>query len=240
MSEPQSSTSLPITVFYTVSLRGELRLLPYLFSHIKQQRAAVSEQGGISLLVDLGESCRMDWPICRLTEGRALLVAMDAMGYDAFHLSVDEPLLTDEVMQTRLRNTVLSAVLVAGESKIVTKKIADEQYLKVRIGGGDVSLEPTPEAALTLQLQRGLPLASRLLEDHTVLIEDQRQDRIPPLGRVDLRLDRGSGALQLLEVQRLPIPAGIMPEPSITSIVEFVESEVQLAARNKDRPAFNE
>ena len=225
-------SELRVTIFYTVSLRGELRLLPYLFSHIKQQRATVN---GISLLVDLGESCRIDWPICRLTEGRALLVAMDGMGYDAFYLSSDESLLTDTVMQSRLRDTVVCAVLVPGESKLFTKKIADEQYMQVRIGGGDAPLESAPEIPLTVQLQRGLPLASRVLNSSTVVIEDQRTDRIPPLGRVDLRLDQDRQEVELLEVQRFPIPAGIMPNPSISSVVEFVESEIQLAARNKDR-----
>lgn len=228
---------LRVTVFYTVSLRGELRLLPYLFSHLKQQRTTVD---GITLLVDLGESCRMDWPICRLTEGRALLVAMDGMGYDAFYLSPDEPLLTDTVIQGRLRDTVVGAVLVPGESKLFTKKIAEEQYIQVRVGGGDAPLEPAPEIPLTIQLQRGLPLASRVLDATTVLIEDQRQDRIPPLGRVDLKLDRDRQEVELLAMRRLPIPAGMMPDPSITSVVEFVESEIQLAARNKDRSSFSE
>lgn len=225
-------TDLPVTIFYTVSLRGELRLLPYLFSHIKQQRATTA---GVTLLVDLGESCRMDWPICRLTEGRALLVAMDSMGYDAYHLPPDEPMMADMTTQAKLRNTVLGAVLGVGESKIVTKKIAEEQYIQVRLAGGDIPPESLPEMPLTIQLHRGLPLASRVIDPTTVLIEDQRQDRISPLGRVDLRLNRERQEVELLDVQRLPIPTGIMPEPSISSVVEFVESEIQLAARNKNQ-----
>ena len=223
-----TSADLRVTVLYTVSLRGELRLLPYLFSHIKQQRATAT---GITLLVDLGETCRMDWPICRLTEGRALLVAMDGMGYDAFCLSPGEPLLTDTVYQSRLRNTVVGAVLAPGEIRTFTKKIAEEQYLQIRIGGGADPFPPAPDAALTVQLQRGQPLASRVLDPHTVLIEDMREDKIPALGRVDLRIN--SGQVELSDARRLPIPAGIMPDPSISSVIEFVESEVQLAARNK-------
>jgi hypothetical protein len=230
--EGQIATPVPadlrVTVLYSVSLRGELRLLPYLFSHIKQQRATVE---GITLLVDLGETCRMDWPICRLTEGRALLVAMDGMGYDAFYLSPGEPLLTDEVYQSRLRNTVVGAVLAPGETHTLTKKIAEEQYMQIRIGGGADPLPPAPEVGFTIQLERGQSLASRILEKNTILIEDKREDKIPALGRVDLQIK--SGQVELVDMRRLPIPAGIMPDPSISSVIEFVESEVQLAARNK-------
>jgi len=218
------------TVFYTVSLRAELRVLPYLQTLIAQERA---RSKGPTLLVDLGESCRADWPICRATEGRAALVAMDGMGYDAFYLSQEEPLARDNMTLGKLRDTVLTAVLLPGEAVTLRKKLGEEQYVNVRIAGGEVL--DASDADLTLLLSRGLPLASRVTESGAILIEDRREARIPELGRVDIRVtetDDGR-AVEIINQTRLAIPAGIRPDASILSVVEFVESEAAQAARRR-------
>jgi hypothetical protein len=68
----------PLNLLYTYDIRGELRLLPRLYTFIKSLRASLE---GSCYLVDLGNSCAPDvWP-CNVTEGRATLVALDAMGY---------------------------------------------------------------------------------------------------------------------------------------------------------------
>lgn len=228
---------LSLTVLYTVSVRGELRLLPYLFTLVKQQKYAAP---GITVLVDLGETCRADWPICRLTEGRALMVAMDGMGYDAFNLTPDDPLTANIATQNKLRDTVVTAVLTPGQATAITKKIGEEQYVQIRVSGGDETAPPDPDTRVavptvaTIYLSKGEALASRITDDAALVVEDRRESRIPELGRITLRLDGQTGRLVLLDQRRLPIPAGIMPDPSVSSVVEFVESETQYAAKQRE------
>jgi hypothetical protein len=236
----------PITVLYTVGLRGELRILPYLFTLIKAELAAPP---GPVVLVDLGESCRQDWPICRATEGRATLVALDGMGYDGFYLGADEPLYSDSITQAKLRETVLTAVLTPGESKDIRKKYDEGLYVGIRsVGGADpLELDGSPDAqtmpdptdpakrlpiALTVHLARGVALASRVIEPRAVVIEDRREDRIPALGRVDIRFDTFGEAV-VYDQRRIAIPAGTRPDPSLSSLVEFIESEAEWTGRKK-------
>lgn len=247
----------PITILYTVGLRGELRILPYLFTLIRAQMAAAP---GPTVLADLGESCRMDWPICAATEGRAALVALDGMGYDAFCLGPDEPLAADLATQAKLRETVLTAVLTTGQSRDLRKKIggpapdpADSEvpkrYLAVRCVGGEPDADTDPDddpalipdpadaartipLALRIHLLRGLPLATRVIGRRAVMIEDRREDRIPSLGQVVIRFD-SFGEAVVAEQRRIAIPAGTRPEPSLSSLIEFIESEAEWTARRK-------
>ena len=73
-----------ITVLYTHNLRGDLDLLPRLFTFIQKLRTGIARK---SVLVDLGESCAPEvWP-CAITGGRSTLLALDAMGYDAANVT---------------------------------------------------------------------------------------------------------------------------------------------------------
>lgn len=73
-----------LRLIFTVALGGKIDLLPRLFAYVKQVRAAVNYP---SLLVDLGAACLPNTWLCDATDGRGMLVAMDALGYDAFHLA---------------------------------------------------------------------------------------------------------------------------------------------------------
>src|SRR5512142_2385980 len=100
----------PVSLLYTAALEGRLALLPRLLTRIKQERAAIH---GIPLLVDLGRSCTADAWICEATGGRGMLVAMDAMGYDAFHIGPQDMLYTQPAAVDQLR-AVIQTPLAAG------------------------------------------------------------------------------------------------------------------------------
>jgi hypothetical protein len=99
----------PLTLFYTAALDGRIHLLPTLLTQLKRERAGV----GISLLVDLGRSCAPGAWICDATEGRGMLVAMDGMGYDAFHIGPQDALYTRPALVQQLRE-VIATPLAAG------------------------------------------------------------------------------------------------------------------------------
>jgi hypothetical protein len=68
-------------VLYTAGLRGDLELLPRLFTFLRDLRARA--EGSQVLLVDLGASFAPDVWHCEVTGGRSMLVALDGMGYHA-------------------------------------------------------------------------------------------------------------------------------------------------------------
>ena len=68
-----------LTVLYTANLAGKLDILPRMFSLIQRERQSVS---GTVFLVDLGDTCVVESPLCRGTEGRGPFIVLDGMGYD--------------------------------------------------------------------------------------------------------------------------------------------------------------
>ena len=73
------SDSQTVTIFTTANLRGAIDVLPRLASLILRGRAAQ----GITLLLDLGDTCSAESWVCRVTQGRAPFLLLDAIGYDA-------------------------------------------------------------------------------------------------------------------------------------------------------------
>jgi hypothetical protein len=69
-----------ITLIYTHNIGGALDLLPRLHTHIKAIQHTLESP---VYVVDIGGSCLPDvWP-CDVTNGRAVLIGLDAMGYIA-------------------------------------------------------------------------------------------------------------------------------------------------------------
>ena len=108
----------PVTLMYTAALEGRLELLPMLFTRIREERATIS---GIPLLVDMGRSCAPDAWVCDATDGRGMLVAMDAMGYDAFHIGPQDILYTRPMQVEQLRS-VIQTQLAAGPWRAVVSR----------------------------------------------------------------------------------------------------------------------
>jgi hypothetical protein len=113
-----------LTVFYTHRLRGNLALLPRLFTFLRQLRGEHAA-GMRALLIDLGESCAPDVFPCDVTGGRSTLIALDAMGYDAANVSKE----LAEAERVKLANNFLHMILI------------DSQHT---LGGDDwhIGLEP--------------------------------------------------------------------------------------------------
>src|SRR5689334_10902814 len=88
-----------LTILYTANIRGDLELLPRLYTLIRQLKAqpivdedevmlcAIEPLARRTLLLDLGNSCAPDVWHCVETEGRSTLLVMDAMGYHATNVS---------------------------------------------------------------------------------------------------------------------------------------------------------
>ena len=71
---------LSLTLLYTANIRGDLALLPRLYTFLQQLKGTERRS---TLLLDLGTSCAESVWHCRATGGRSTLIALDGMGYQA-------------------------------------------------------------------------------------------------------------------------------------------------------------
>lgn len=92
-----------IHLFYTANIRGQLDLLPRIFTHLRALRPADDPH----YLIDLGAACDPSAWHCALTGGRSALLVLDAMGYHAALVGSD---LTPEA-RARLADNLLSVAL---------------------------------------------------------------------------------------------------------------------------------
>jgi len=70
--------NISMNILYTYQLNGNLAYLPRLFTHIQAISAQMTTK---PLLLDLGASCHSSLWHCDVTEGRSMLIVLDAMGY---------------------------------------------------------------------------------------------------------------------------------------------------------------
>jgi len=241
----------PITILYTYGLRGDLALLPRLFSFIRQLRAHFSAEPvklceddpapAISriLLLDLGESCSPDVWHCAVTGGRSALVALDGMGYDAANVSG----LAAPDLREKLGENVRLA-LVDEEH--------DWTWEGVRVA---VSAPYPPEALTPTPLPEGegltaisqaflpLPLRERGSEGEgvTILLTPADATYIDADG---LHLRRvQSGQIGMAQIAPRPLillgqdvfdlPAAAQPDPTIAGIVDFILSEARYTQKRR-------
>ena len=73
-----------LTLLYTHQLRGDLTLLPRLYTHIRRLHESID---GRILLLDLGDSCAPEVWHCAVTGGRSTLIGLDALGYHAANIN---------------------------------------------------------------------------------------------------------------------------------------------------------
>ncbi len=186
-----------LTVLYTADLRGDLDLLPRLFTFLRDLRARA--EGSQVLLADLGASCAPDVWHCAVTGGRSMLVALDGMGYHAANVT---DMLT-QAARAKMGDLTQMALVDAehpyaySESvQVISGETATSAALIVR-------LDPAPETILSGDvLQLGTVVHGQV-------------------GRARLR----GGELEAAEV--LDLPPATEPDPTIAGVVDFIVSEAR-------------
>jgi hypothetical protein len=132
LPDPTSGIDI-LTILYTGELRGDLALLPRLYTHLKRLKERFAPP---ILLLDIGEACAgntdpdtvprqnentrepgdgrapigteaHDWH-CSVTGGRSMLVALDGMGYEAIHARITPD------MRAKLGDTLRASIVGAG------------------------------------------------------------------------------------------------------------------------------
>ncbi len=214
-----------LTVLYTASLRGQLDLLPRLFTRIRQERATAR---GPVFLADLGRSCVPDLWICEATGGRGMLVAMDSMGYDAFHFGPKDMLYTQPAMVQQLRDVIL-ARLAAGPW---TAPVERQDISVTFVNAVNYRVTEPADLVVALRLSDTPQIETGWVQGRRTLLLDPGHDE-PCFGRLDMVLQAEPPYILIETHVQLPLPHDLMPDPTITSVIEFVESEARYAERKR-------
>ncbi len=212
-----------LTVLYTANLRGDLELLPRLYSFIKQMKAYFSEDAvplcpddpapanpeGRILLVDLGASCAPDVWHCSVTGGRSTLVVLDSMGYDA--ASVTGFLTPDG--RAKLNGMVRMALV---DEAHPTRR----DWIQLLSAPGQVgspTLLAAHEIAILLQ-----PTAATTFADHRLSLASVAAGQIGA-ARICLK----KLPYELEETMVFDLPKRTPPDPTIAGIVDLVTGEAR-------------
>jgi hypothetical protein len=205
-----------------------LDLLPRLFTRIRQERAAVD---GITLLVDLGRSCMAGAWICDATDGRGMLVAMDAMGYDAFHIGPADPLYSQPGTVQQLRAVIVTQLAAGPWAATVSR--SDKVF--VFVSSLDIGkTSPQADLMVALRLSDSRQVEASWQDSRRTLLLDAGWLRPEPLlGRLDIALPEEPPYIQVVDQTQLGLPPDLLPDPTIMGVIEFVESEARYAERKR-------
>jgi hypothetical protein len=171
-----------LTVLYTTGLRGDIELLPRLFTFLRDLRARA--EGSQVLLVDLGGSCAPEVWHCAVTGGRSMLIALDGMGYHAANVEGQ-----------------LTPALRAKMGELTQMALVDAAHPYAHSAAVQVTVNETPASApLTVRLD---PAAETTFDGRALRLGRVGQGEI---GRARLR----GGALEA-DVHGLPRAAAPDP-----------------------------
>ncbi|MCA9906657.1 MAG: hypothetical protein KC547_22535 [Anaerolineae bacterium] len=199
-----------LIVFYTHRLRGDLARLPQLYTFLRRLRRDYAAYGR-ALLLDLGESCAPNVFPCALTGGRSILIALDAMGYDAANvsgqLSAEDRARLDA---SHLQMALVDAAHPYHKDGIVVTVGVDEIASVAKV---HIDVDPTNKSHVKNGILR---LAS----------VEQGQ-----VGLARLTLDHGRVCLE--ETHTLETPADVTPDPTIAGAIEFILGEARYLQRKQ-------
>lgn len=193
-----------LTICYTANLAGDLHLLPRMHTFLRQLQQGMD---GVILTVDLGGSCDPSrWP-CDVTGGRAVLIALDAMGYDCANG-------TDITTQ-------------AGRDRL-----QEQTMMHLAYDGHPVLL---PDVAIITHEADQIPDALSLMLGHSEDSSfDGNVIRLAPVEKGQIGVARLTDRHLSVEVHRLP--GDTPPDTTIAGTISFIESEARYFQKRRDNP----
>jgi hypothetical protein len=221
---------LNLSILYTANIRGDLTLLPRLYTFIKSLQAdirhfepenedevmlcAVQPRPLQTLLLDLGDSCTPDVWHCAATGGRSTLIALDAMGYHA--ANVTGILLPES--RSKLADNVMSMGLV--------DEVHDWMNGSLWFTHDGRGLSPTNPYSLRISLT---PVATTRLALDTLHLAQIEAGQIGTayIGGIDSEPN-------LLADAVFDLPADTPPDPTISGTVDFVTNEARFFSRKRE------
>ena len=227
-----------LSILYTANIRGDLTLLPRLYTFIRSLQAdirrfepedeaevmlcAVQPKPLQTLLLDLGDSCADDVWHCAATGGRSTLIGLDAMGYHA--ANVTGILLPES--RDKLAANVMSMGLVDSEHPWQLNNL----YMTA-LSGQEIGDSYTQHSALSTQpLHISLtPAITTRLALNTLHLARVETGQVGTayIGGMDSQPN-------LLADAVFDLPADTPPDPTISGTVDFVTNEARFFSRKRD------
>lgn len=192
-----------LTVLYTANIRGDLDLLPRLYTFLHQLRR---QHAGPVLLLDAGGACADSAWHCAQTGGRSVLLVLDAMGYDAANVC---DFLTEEGRERLSANLMKLAVLCAGDSWFRD--------------GVAVTTGAAPSAPYELHIWLA-GSESVWMEQRTLHLSSLTAGQV---GLIQVGGTGQNGGLTIVYQEILAVPSATLPDPTISATVDFVRSEAR-------------
>ncbi len=196
---------LNLNLLYTANIRGDIHMLPRLYTFMQTLKPA--ERKG-TLILDLGNSCAEGVWHCEVTQGRSTLIVLDGMGYHAVNSA--DSLASDQ------RDKVADIVTMG---LVDEKQPWDYHIPPVTDESIQATLNPT-DASCRLQICLS-PAESTSIDGNILYLADIPAKHIG-IVQVDL-----SDSPTFIQHEVHELPANTPPNPTIVASVEFVESEAR-------------
>jgi hypothetical protein len=213
-------------ILYTANLRGNIELLPRLQTFLRQLKSLPLDEGDDvmicavqpvarqALLLDLGDSCSSEAWHCAATNGRSMLMGLDALGYQAAHVSAG----VDAETRARMRNNLMEMALVDAENPY------EGADMLITADTSLTSMSHALQIVLT-------PTARTHLHENVLFLASVQAEQV---GAVHVGWLDNRPKIQAHTI--FDLPPTIAPDPTIAGIVDFILSEArQYQRRNEKR-----
>lgn len=200
-----------VTVLATANLRGAVETLPQRAALILRERRAAA---GLTLLLDLGDTCAPESWLCRVTQGRAPFLLLDAIGYDAAFIGGEDTPLPPAAYR-RLHDRIVMPLFLWHRT---TELVRREQLFAFAAGRAT----PPPDVP-----------AFRITRDATILASEEAGTIVlgdVPAGhlrRVDIRWPEWT----IADARTIALETTEPPEPTISAVLDLVIEEAQFYAQ---------
>jgi len=207
------SNTQTATIFTTANLRGAMDLLPRLASLILRERRAAR---GITLLLDLGDTCSPDAWLCRATQGRAPFLLLDAIGYDAAFIGGEDVPLPPDAFR-RLRDRIVMPLFLWHRVSELTKRGHVFAF-----AAGRAAL---PAGSPGFHINRQQP-APAVAEGRTIILGDVPHGHV---AQITIELPDWT----LVDAHLIALDPAEPSEPTIAAVLELVTDEAHTYAQQQ-------
>ncbi len=198
-----------VTLLYTANIKGNLHLLPRLFTLIQQQHRAAK---GPVFLFDVGDTCARESWVCQATHGRAPFLVLDSMGYDGAIIGGGEEVPIPPSALRQLAGDMLMKAIIWDRAKPVTRHGIT---LTVAPGRAEVPDDAGPVIRVD-RTSSALPTPG----DSPPVLRDVTQGAI-------VAITMTWPAWTVAAAQVFTISERTPVDPTIAAVVELVESEAR-------------
>lgn len=195
---------LSLTILYTANIRGDIHMLPRLYTFM--QTLKPEERQG-TLIFDLGNACAEVVWHCDITQGRSTLMVLDAMGYHAANV---DGLLDEENYEKTADVVTMGLVDNTHHWTYHIPPVTDDTI--------QATLNPSQTGRIQICLQ---PADSTHLDGNSLYLADVSAKQIG-VAKIDLH-----DMPTLTDYTTHTLPSSTQPNPTIVASVEFVESEAR-------------